>query len=248
MRRVADLHLAFLGEPVAGFSPLADHLALFAPARMRPHVDDANPLAAATLRGWELFGEQVPHDVADAVARLLDDPRPLAGALLRRPSTLLHGDLATVNMAFEGDRLILIDWAMAGRGPGAVDVARFVAGCSQVLDASREEILAEYAACHGSVPRRDRDASRTARRPASGSGGTRRSTQRCTTIRRSVSASVTTSPGGCLRPGPPSARTSSDRDGPSACSSARRSLTIFSMTSSGTGRSAENRTVPFDSA
>ena len=160
VRRVADLHLAFLGEPVAGFSPLADHLTLFAPARMRPHVDDANPLAAATLRGWELFRELVPHDVADAVARLLDDPRPLAGALLRRPTTLLHGDLATVNMAFEGDRLILIDWAMAGCGPGAVDVARFVAGCSQVLDASREEILAEYAACMG--PSHDETAMRLA--------------------------------------------------------------------------------------
>ena len=149
VRRVADLHVAFLGEPVDGFIPLADHLALFAPVRMRPHVDDDNPLAAATLRGWELFGEQVPHDVADVVARLLEDPRPLAEALLRRPSTFLHGDLATVNMAFEGDRLVLIDWAMAGRGPGAVDVARFVAGCSQVLDASREEVLAEYADAMG---------------------------------------------------------------------------------------------------
>ena len=63
-------------------------------------------------------------------------------------------------MAFEGDRLILIDWAMAGCGPGAVDVARFVAGCSQVLDASREEILAEYAACMG--PSHDETAMRLA--------------------------------------------------------------------------------------
>jgi hypothetical protein len=160
VRRVADLHLAFLGQPVEGFTPLADHLAVFAPARMRPHVDDGNPLAAAALRGWELFGEQVPLDVADAVTRLLDDPRPLADALLRRPSTLLHGDLATVNMAFEGDRLILIDWAMAVRGPGAVDVARFVAGCSQVVDASREEVLAEYADALG--PAHDETAMRLA--------------------------------------------------------------------------------------
>lgn len=160
VRRVADLHLAFLDEPVDGFTPLADHLALFSPVRMRPHVDDVNPLAAATLRGWELFGEQVPHDVAEAVTRLLDDPRPLAEALLRRPSTFIHGDLATVNMAFEGDRLVLIDWAMAGHGPGAVDVARFLAGCSQVLDASREEVLAEYADAMG--PSHDETAMRLA--------------------------------------------------------------------------------------
>ena len=160
LRRVADLHLAFLDRPVEGLTPLTDHLALFAPTRMRAHVDEGNPLAAATLRGWELFGEQVPHDVADAVARLLDDPGPLAEALLRRPSTLLHGDLATVNMAFEGDRLVLIDWAMAVHGPGAVDVARFVAGCSQVLDAGREEVLAEYADALG--PAHDEPAMRLA--------------------------------------------------------------------------------------
>ena len=160
IRRVADLHLAFLGRPVEGFTPLDDHLALFTPVRMRPHLDDGNPLAAAALRGWELFDEQVPHDVADAVARLLDDPRPLADALLRRPSTLLHGDLATVNMAFEDDQLTLIDWAMAVRGPGAVDVARFVAGCSQVVDLSREEVLTEYADAMG--PAHDETAMRLA--------------------------------------------------------------------------------------
>jgi hypothetical protein len=160
VRRVADLHLAFLERPVEGLVPLADHLAVFSPARMRPHVADGNPLAAAALRGWELFKEQVPHDVADAMERLLEDPGPLAAALLRRPSTLLHGDLATVNMAFEGDRLVLIDWAMAVRGPGAVDVARFVAGCSQVVDASREEVLAEYAEALG--PAHDEEAMRLA--------------------------------------------------------------------------------------
>jgi hypothetical protein len=160
VRRVADLHLAFLGQPVEGLTPLAVHLALFSPARMQPHVDDDNPLAAAALRGWELFGEQVPHDVAEAVNRLLEDPGPLAEALLRRPSTLLHGDLATVNMAFEGDRLVLIDWAMAVRGPGALDVARFVAGCSQVVDASREDVLSEYA--HALGPAHDERAMRLA--------------------------------------------------------------------------------------
>ena len=160
VRRVADLHLTFLGQPVEGLTPLADHLALFAPARMRPHVGDANPLAAAAVRGWELFGDQVPHDVADAVLHLLEDPGPLSEALLRRPSTLLHGDLATVNMAFEGDRLVLIDWAMAVMGPGAVDIARFVAGCSQVVDAGREEVLAEYADALG--PAHDETAMRLA--------------------------------------------------------------------------------------
>jgi aminoglycoside phosphotransferase (APT) family kinase protein len=36
--------------------------------------------------------------------------------------TLLHGDLATVNMAIEGDDLVLLDWTLATAGPGALDL------------------------------------------------------------------------------------------------------------------------------
>ena len=68
-------------------------------------------------------------------ARLLDDVAPLADALAAGPVTLIHGDLATVNMAFEGDDLVLLDWAMPTAAPGALDVARFLAGCASVVDA-----------------------------------------------------------------------------------------------------------------
>jgi thiamine kinase-like enzyme len=67
----------------------------------------------------------------------------------RAPTTLVHGDLATVNMALDGDDLVLIDWAMATAGPGAVDIARFVAGCSSVVDATREDLIGWYRAAAG---------------------------------------------------------------------------------------------------
>jgi thiamine kinase-like enzyme len=57
---------------------------------------------------------------------------------------MTHGDLATVNMALEGDRLVLIDWAMPTAAPGALDVARFIAGCASVVDCSREELMDAY--------------------------------------------------------------------------------------------------------
>ena len=75
---------------------------------------------------------------------LLDDISPLAAALEQGPVTLTHGDLATVNMAFEGDDLVLIDWAMPTAAPGSLDVARFIVGCSSVVEASRENLLAAY--------------------------------------------------------------------------------------------------------
>jgi thiamine kinase-like enzyme len=68
----------------------------------------------------------------------------LTRALLSRPVTLLHGDLATVNMAVELDDLVLIDWAMPTAAPGALDITRFIAGCSSVVDLSREQMLAVY--------------------------------------------------------------------------------------------------------
>jgi hypothetical protein len=149
LTRVAAQHRAFLGRAPDDLTPLPDLLALFAPDRMAPFVNAANSLAAVTIRGWEVFGETVPAEVVDPVFALLADPRPLADALQSRPTTLIHGDLATVNMAFSESRLTLLDWAMPAAASGAVDIARFVAGCSSVVDISREQIIADYAEAAG---------------------------------------------------------------------------------------------------
>lgn len=142
--RCARLHRAFLGSPPPDVCPLDKVLDLFAPHRVGVLAEEGNELARLALRGWELFQERVDADVAQPAMRLLADVRPLADALLRGPVTLLHGDLTTVNMAVEGDDLVLLDWAAATAGPGALDVTRFLAGCSSVLGLEREEVLAEY--------------------------------------------------------------------------------------------------------
>ena len=138
------MHRAFLGAAPSDLTPLADLLAMFAPDRMTPHLHGSNPLPALSIRGWQVFADLVPDEVASPVLRLLADPRPLADALAARPTTLIHGDLATVNVAVEDGRVILIDWAMPAAAPAAVDLARFVAGCSSVVDATREEIIADF--------------------------------------------------------------------------------------------------------
>jgi hypothetical protein len=146
---VAAQHRAFLGAAPADLTPLPELLALFAPDRMAPFVSSTNPLAALSIRGWDSFAQSVPADVAQPVFELLADPRPLADALQSRPTTLVHGDLATVNMAFSDQELTLLDWAMPAAAPGALDIARFVAGCSSVVEASREQIIADYAQAAG---------------------------------------------------------------------------------------------------
>jgi thiamine kinase-like enzyme len=144
MDRMARLHRGFLGSPLPELGSLDGNLDIFAPHRLGPLADEGNELAGVALRGWERFEELVDPDVARPVLALLSDVQPLADALRRGPMTLLHADCATVNMAFEGDDLVLLDWALTTIGPGALDVARFVAGCSSVVGLSREEMLAAY--------------------------------------------------------------------------------------------------------
>jgi hypothetical protein len=144
MKRTAALHRAYLGATPRDVVPLQQALGLFAPANARPLAEQGIELMQLVLRGWELFADEVPADVADAVFALLDDVTPLQRALEKGPVTMTHGDLATVNMAIEGDTLVLIDWAMPTAAPGSLDVARFIAGCASVVELSREELLATY--------------------------------------------------------------------------------------------------------
>lgn len=144
MHRVAAVHRQFLDAPPEGLAPLDLVLSLFSPQRIQDRAAEGNELMTLACRGWEIFGDTVPADVAGPVLALLDDVGPLAAALAAGPVTMTHGDLATVNMAFEGDRLVLIDWAMPTAAPGVLDVARFLAGCASVVDPSREELLAAY--------------------------------------------------------------------------------------------------------
>ena len=125
---------------------------------MAPFADSPNPLAAITLRGWEIFAETVPADIVGPVLELLADPLPLADTLASRPTTLIHGDLAAVNMAISDGKLTLLDWAMPAAPPGSLDIARFVAGCSSVVDMSREQIMSEYT--HAAGPAYDQIAMR----------------------------------------------------------------------------------------
>jgi hypothetical protein len=140
---VAGVHRYFLGRAPAGLAPLAELVSVFAPHRVAPLAAE-DELARLCLHGWDLFRDLVDAEVADPVLAMLADPGPLVAALESRPTTLVHGDLATVNLALAPDTVTLLDWAMPAQAPGAVDIARFIAGCASVVDASREEMLADY--------------------------------------------------------------------------------------------------------
>jgi hypothetical protein len=141
---IAAMHRAFLGAPPGEAPPVCNEIGAFAPSRLQTLVDGENPLSGIALRGWEHFRALVPGDLAGAVIALAEDPTPLASRLAEGPVTLVHGDLATVNMAPVDGRLYLLDWALASASPGALDVARFLAGCAHVVDASADEVIGAY--------------------------------------------------------------------------------------------------------
>ena len=140
---VADLHAAYLGSAPDGLTPLGSILSMFEPQRIRPHAGAT--LVDYALRGWEYWPEVAPGEVGERVLDLARDTAPLAAACLTLPTTLLHGDLATVNMAFEPGRpgcLTLIDWGLATVGPAEVDIGRLLAGCAHLFVASLDDLVA----------------------------------------------------------------------------------------------------------
>jgi hypothetical protein len=140
---VVALHRAYQGGPPTGLFDLTMLVGLFEPARIGPYRA-LSPLAPMVLRGWDYFPDLVPADLVDPLVALSRDSSPLAAALSTCTPTLVHGDLATVNMAFVDGQLTLIDWGMAAAAPGATDVGRFLAGCAHVLDLGPDEMLALY--------------------------------------------------------------------------------------------------------
>jgi hypothetical protein len=102
-------------------------------------------IADDILRGWQLFFNYAPSDVADLVRSLFDDLSPLTNALGRLPNRFLHGDLKLDNIGMRPDgSLSLIDWSMALVAPAAVDLGWFLAMNSRALPISLDETISAY--------------------------------------------------------------------------------------------------------
>jgi hypothetical protein len=143
------MHRGLAGDAPAGLVPLADRVSLFAPRRMKAELVSGHRLPRAVLQGWERFAEIVSPEVVAAVMGALDRPRRLAGPLSRRSSTLIHGDLWLVNVAFETAQVTLLDWDLATWAPPALELALFLNGNASQVRASRHEVVADFRALWG---------------------------------------------------------------------------------------------------
>lgn len=137
---LADLHAANRGRTEPAPTSIDALVGIFEPDRIRPFA--GYDLIDAALRGWEYFAEVAPDEVGQRVLALAQDGAPLLRALRTRTQTLLHGDVATVNLALEPDGMTLFDWGLAAVGPAEFDVARLLVGCAHTFDLSFDEFLA----------------------------------------------------------------------------------------------------------
>lgn len=135
---LAALHARWWDSPrLAGFGwlppvgrTLEQRLAEFA-GRMEAYLRRYGDLVPDEVRAWS--AQIGPGH--EALFRRLDDP----------PPTLLHVDVHVDNVAFRDGEAVLFDWQGASSGPGALDVAHFVASALRGADReARPALLARY--------------------------------------------------------------------------------------------------------
>jgi phosphotransferase family enzyme len=122
--------VAFAGRlPVTTYMPFTDNYRFLSPQ------EAARQLASGTAGGpqpfiapgWAALRDACP-DLVAAVDPLVAAPEPLVGALMRTPTTFLHGDWKMGNLGrHEDGRIVLLDWDRPQIGPFAADVAWYVA-------------------------------------------------------------------------------------------------------------------------
>lgn len=146
----AALHAAFDGADLPRIGAPAMIYRFLSPAMAVAEARSPNPLPGLIGRGWERFGDAVPHDVADAVAAIHADADAFAARYTGCRSTLVHGDFRLANMGLRADRLVLIDWGSSCVvGPSAIDVAWYLIVGATRIDATRDEVIDDFRVAEG---------------------------------------------------------------------------------------------------
>lgn len=147
---LAALAVGFWGwTDTLGLTPLEHRARFFAPDNIAPELADPDahlPVLRVADEGWHRLPERAPalHELATAIHA---DPAPLASALRRTPSTFVHGDWKMGNLGTHPDgRTILLDWAYPGEGPGAWDLAWYLALNAARIPLSKEDSIEAYRA------------------------------------------------------------------------------------------------------
>lgn len=155
---LASMHAAYWSEDsstrphpgLVDLASLADLVRLASPATVAAEAASNHPFIGILRSGWEAFDELAPPDVGSAVHGLLNDPRPLADALVADGATVIHADPHYGNIAPAPDRFYVLDWGLASWGPPAVDFAWWLDQSSRLLEPGRDALIEAFIAAEGS--------------------------------------------------------------------------------------------------
>jgi aminoglycoside phosphotransferase (APT) family kinase protein len=88
---------------------------------------DRELLDASARRGLERALAEA-HGSAEICVALRDRHEDALRTLTSAPVTLVHGDFYPSNIIVAGDRIAVVDWELAGVGPGPLDLAALLSG------------------------------------------------------------------------------------------------------------------------
>jgi aminoglycoside phosphotransferase (APT) family kinase protein len=143
------LYATFWREQADGLCTVGDLYRMLSPAMAERERAGSDVVPKLVGRGWEIFADVVPADVADAVFAILDEPGLLARELVRHETTLIHGDLKLGNIGLLPGRVVLLDWDRLGVAPPAVDFAWYLAINATRIAAPAEQVIDDFRAVLG---------------------------------------------------------------------------------------------------
>jgi hypothetical protein len=135
---LAALHARFwqapqLDDAMLGLASPRDTLLWLSPAVVAARIaaGDPQPYLRLALAGWEAFFRLIPAEDAATLQAVFARPEATLAAIERLPRTLIHGDVWGPNLGWlpptrqsprVGQRLLLLDWALAAAAPAPYDV------------------------------------------------------------------------------------------------------------------------------
>ncbi|MFI5269895.1 MAG: hypothetical protein ACHQ7M_21155, partial [Chloroflexota bacterium] len=141
---MAALHARFWGwTDQFDLLPLADRLLEFHPDSAKREIErpDCAAVPPIIVEGWRKLTNLAPV-AAETVFALHRDPSPLVAALEQTPRTFVHGDWKMGNLGSHPDgRTVLLDWAVPGEAPGALDFAWYLSINRRRLPCSKEQAI-----------------------------------------------------------------------------------------------------------